>query len=132
MICPTLKKILREVVADRGATEYVFPATTLENKWRTKKLSYSTWNVILKEARQPMDLDTHDLRLSHINWIKQMCSDIDDVTLKLHVGHEASGVTEVNYTRPLSEAEAKLAAAIEREFGIPNLRSEAETLPDES
>lgn len=126
VMCPTLKKILRVVVGDAGPEAYVFPATTLDDKWRTKKLSYSTWNAILKDAKLPPDLDTHDLRLSHINWIKQMCHDIDDVTLKLHVGHEASGVTEVNYTRPLSDAEKKLALAIEREFGIANLGTDAE------
>lgn len=131
VLCPTLKAILRGVTEGLAAGDYVFPAATMDNKWRTKKLSYSTWNALLKDAKLPDDLDTHDLRLSHINWIKQMCHDIDDVTLKLHVGHEASGVTEVNYTRALSEAERKLAAAIEREFGIANLNDGAETVADE-
>ncbi|RYG99231.1 MAG: site-specific integrase [Alphaproteobacteria bacterium] len=130
VLCSTLKAILRTVTEGLTADDYVFPAATMDNKWRTKKLSYSTWNAILKTAKLPDDLDTHDLRLSHINWIKQMCSDIDDVTLKLHVGHEAAGVTEVNYTRPLSEAERKLAAVIEREFGIATLGADTEDLCD--
>ncbi len=57
-------------------------------------------------------MSPHDCRLSHINWIEKLMPDVSPTTLKEHVGHAAVGVTEVNYTRPLTSAQEVLARGI--------------------
>jgi hypothetical protein len=44
---------------------------------------------------------------------------VSPTTLKEHIGHAASGVTEVNYTRPLTPAQMILRDELERVAGLP-------------
>jgi hypothetical protein len=55
-----------------------------------------------------------DCRLTHINWIEKLLPEVSPTTLKEHVGHAAEGVTQVNYTRPITPAQEILRAGIER------------------
>jgi integrase len=82
-----------------------------------KKLVYATWRTIVKDAKLPPDMSPHDCRLTHINWIEKLIPEVSRTTLKEHVGHAADGVTETNYTRPLSTAQSGLRDALERVVG---------------
>jgi hypothetical protein len=62
-------------------------------------------------------MSPHDCRLSHINWIEKLCPEVSATTLKEHVGHAADGVTEVNYTRPITPSQALLRESLDRLLG---------------
>lgn len=115
VMCRKLKEILMEFACEREDDEYLWPAAS-ENKPRMKKLVYATWRTILKDAKLPQNMSPHDCRLTHINIIEKLMADVSLTTLKEHVGHSASGVTEANYTRPLSSAQTVLRNALDRVF----------------
>lgn len=113
VMCMALKSILMAHACDMEPEEYLWPAAT-ENKPRMKKLVYATWRTIIKDAKLPDDMSPHDCRLTHINIIEKLMPDVSTTTLKEHVGHAASGVTEANYTRPLTSAQTILRRALDR------------------
>lgn len=116
VMCAPLKTILLAYVKDFEPERCLWPSAT-ENKPRMKKLVYATWRTIIKDSKLPSDLSPHDCRLSHINIIEKLMPDVSVTTLKEHVGHAASGVTEANYTRPLSSAQKVLRSNLDRIFG---------------
>jgi integrase len=115
VMCRGLKEILQPFVAGKESEDYLWPAAS-ENKPRMKKLVYATWRTIVKDARLPAEMSPHDCRLTHINMIEKLMPNVSVTTLKEHVGHAASGVTEANYTRPLSSAQAVLRDELNRCF----------------
>ena len=117
VMCPTLKRLLLEVARDKDPDRLIWPAAT-ENKARMKKLVYATWRTILRDAKLPSEMSPHDCRLTHINWIEKLMPSVSMTTLKEHVGHSLQGVTEVNYTRPITPAQQLLRDEIERVAGL--------------
>jgi len=113
VMCKKLKGILQEFASGKSDDDYLWPAAT-ENKPRMKKLVYATWRTIVKDAKLPAEMSPHDCRLTHINIIEKLMPEVSTTTLKEHVGHAASGVTEANYTRPLTSAQAVLRGALDR------------------
>ncbi|MCL4285811.1 MAG: tyrosine-type recombinase/integrase [Fimbriimonadaceae bacterium] len=107
-MCPTLADLLIPVVKE--ATTFVFPASTVDQP-RMKKLVYSTWRRIVKEAGLPEELELRDCRLTHNSWIEKLCPKVSLSTRLEHMGHsvnrsnsEHKGLTVNvrNYTRFLS------------------------------
>jgi integrase len=115
VMCQTLKEILLPFVSEI-AQERVVWASASENKPRMKKLVYATWRTIVKAAKLPADMSPHDCRLTHINLIEKLMPKVSVTTLKEHVGHAASGVTEANYTRPITSAQQILRDELDRIF----------------
>jgi integrase len=113
VMCKTLQALLEPLTEGRDPDEYLWSAAT-ENKPRMKALTYATWRRIKKEAGLPSDMSPHDCRLTHINWIEKLCPQVSATTLKEHVGHAAAGVTEINYTRPLSTSQKQLRDSLDR------------------
>jgi integrase len=113
VMCAELAGMLRPICACKPQDAYLWPAMS-ENKPRMKKLVYATWRTIVKDAQLPLAMSPHDGRLSHINWIEKLCPDVSTTTMKEHVGHAAEGVTEVNYTRPISPAQDLLRESLSR------------------
>jgi integrase len=118
VMCPTLKRILQLATKDMDSGQYVWSAAW-ENKPRMKTLVYATWRTILKDAGLPPEMTPHDCRLTHINWIEKLMPEVSPTTLKEHVGHAGEGVTQVNYTRPITSSQKILRDAIERVVGLP-------------
>lgn len=121
VMCQTLKSLLAPFVAEMAPEDLLWPAAT-ENKARMKKLVYATWRTILRDAKLPPEMTPHDCRLTHINIIEKLMPKVSVTTLKEHVGHSATGVTEANYTRPLSTAQSILRDELDRVFGAPKKR----------
>lgn len=113
VMCETLASCLRPIAEPLGTDDYLFPAAS-SNQPRMKKLVYATWRTIVRDARLPEEMTPHDCRLSHINWIEKLLSDVSSTTLKEHVGHAVTGVTELNYTRPLSSSQDLLRKGLDR------------------
>ncbi|MBS1706759.1 MAG: tyrosine-type recombinase/integrase [Armatimonadetes bacterium] len=116
VMCEALAAIMQAHVADMESDQFVFSAT-YENQPRMRKLVYAYWRQLKKDASLPEGMRPHDCRLSHVNWIEKLCPDVSATTLKEHVGHAVSGVTEVNYTRPLSSSQRILSTEIDRILG---------------
>lgn len=116
VMCPSLKQILKEFVQDMPPDRVIWSATS-ENKPRMKKLVYATWRTILNDTELPSGMTIHDCRLTHINWIEKLMSEVSPTTLKEHVGHANQGVTQINYTRPLTTAQKLLRDNLERVVG---------------
>lgn len=116
VMCRTLKAIMAPFIAQKAPEELLWPAAT-ENKPRMKKLVYATWRTIVKAAKLPEDMSPHDCRLTHINLIEKLMPNVSTTTLKEHVGHAATGVTEANYTRPITSAQKILRDELDRIFG---------------
>lgn len=114
-----LRDLLKPLIDGKADDAFIWPAAT-ENKPRMKKLVYATWRTIVKDAKLPADMRPRDCRLTHINWIEKLLPDVSTTTLKEHVGHAAQGVTEVNYTRPLSSAQAGLRNGLD---GLMTIKS---------
>ena len=112
VMCDTLKRILEPLIVELGEDDLLWPQS-IENRPRMKALVYATWRRIRKESGLPDDMSPHDCRLTHINWIEKLCPHVSMTTLKEHVGHSADGVTEVNYTRPLTPAQDLLRISID-------------------
>lgn len=117
VMCSTLKRMLEELTQGKESDALLWPSAT-ENKARMKKLVYATWRTILKDAELPLGMTPHDCRLTHINWIEKLMPTVSTTTLKEHVGHALQGVTEVNYTRPITPAQQLLRDEIERVAGL--------------
>ncbi len=115
VMCSELADILHEVCDGQSPDTYLWPAFT-ENKPRMKNLVYATWRTVVKEAKLPSSMSPHDGRLTHINWIEKLCPDVSETTLKEHVGHSAVGVTQVNYTRPITPAQDLLRQSLNHLF----------------
>lgn len=113
VMCRTLAVILAPYVAEMAPDDIVWSAATA-NQPRMKKLVYATWRTIVRDAKLPTTMSPHDCRLTHINLIEKMMSEVSTTTLKEHVGHAASGVTEANYTRPLTSAQRLLQNNLDR------------------
>jgi len=116
VMCRTLAAFLSPVVAELAPDDLVWSAAT-ENQPRMKKLVYATWRVILNAAKLPTHMSPHDCRLTHINLIEKLMPLVSATTLKEHVGHTATGVTEANYTRPINSAQEILRGELDRVFG---------------
>lgn len=104
VLCDTLAELLKPIMNSKADDDFLWPQAS-ENKPRMKALVYATWRRLRKEAGLPEDMTPHDCRLTHINWIEKLMPEVSPTTLKEHVGHAAIGVTEVNYTRPLTPAQ---------------------------
>lgn len=115
VLCELLAEYLKPLSDGKSADEFVW-SNIDENKPRTKMRTYAMWRRIRKEAGLPTDMSPHDCRLTHINWIEKLCPDVSATTLKEHVGHAASGVTEVNYTRPLAMSQRILRESLDTLF----------------
>ncbi len=113
VLCPTLKHLLLAMTDDRADNQYLWSAG-IANQPKTKKVVYTFWDAIRTKAGQPTEMTPHDCRLTHINWIEKLMPEVSPTTLKEHVGHSATGVTEVNYTRPLTTSQQILRDNLER------------------
>ncbi|MBS1702936.1 MAG: hypothetical protein JST12_14825 [Armatimonadetes bacterium] len=82
-----------------------------------KKQVYEIWKTILTDAELPSDMSPHDCRLTHINIVEKLMPEVSTTTWKEHVGHAASGVSEIHYTRPLTPAQAILRDSLDRILG---------------
>lgn len=111
-----LKAILTRHCEAFAPDDLLWPSAT-ENKPRMKKLVYATWRTIVKAAKLPKEMSPHDCRLTHINIIEKLMPQVSTTTLKEHVGHAATGVTEANYTRPLTAAQVILRKELDRVLG---------------
>ncbi len=118
VMSPTLKKILCGVASDLRPDELIWPAKD-KDKPRLKRNVYRSWKIILEKTGLPSDMSPHDCRLSHVNWIEKLLPEVSPTTLKEHIGH-ASGrsVTEINYTRPLSDSQEILRRGLENIVGF--------------
>lgn len=116
VLCRTLKRFVSDFAKDLPPEALLWPAAS-ENKPRMKKLVYATWRTIVKAAGVPAEMSPHDCRLTHINLIEKLMAKVSVTTLKEHVGHAATGVTEANYTRPLSSAQKILRDELDRVLG---------------
>lgn len=123
VMCQTLKSFLAPFVAEMGPDDLLWPAAS-ENKPRMKKLVYATWRTILRDAKLPTKMTPHDCRLTHINIIEKLMPTVSATTLKEHVGHAATGVTEANYTRPLTSAQQILRDELDRVLGAVKMAAE--------
>ena len=115
VMCKLLATLLEAVMIDLKDGDFVFTATT-QNLPRMKTRVYGTWRKLVKDAGLPQEMSPHDCRLTHINWIEKLMPDVSTTTLKEHVGHAGSGVTEVNYTRPISNSQKILRSALDKVF----------------
>ncbi len=111
-----LKSILLAHVEGMGPEAFLWPKATL-NEPRMKKQVYEIWKSILVDSGLPSEMSPHDCRLTHINIIEKLMPEVSTSTFKEHIGHAATGVTEVNYTRPLSPAQAILRHSLDRVLG---------------
>ena len=116
VMCPTLRKILVEYTADFADDDLLWSSAT-ENKPRMKKRIYAFWKKIVSAAKLPPTMSPHDCRLTHINLVEKLMLNVSSTTLKEHVGHAATGVTEAHYTRPISSSQNVLMKEIERLLG---------------
>lgn len=116
VMCQTLKSLLADYVQNLALDDLLWSART-ENKPRMKKLVYSTWRTIVNDARLPAKMTPHDCRLTHINLIEKLMPNVSPTALKEHIGHASVGVTEANYTRPLSTAQSILRDELDRLLG---------------
>lgn len=112
VMCPTLKHALCAIASDMAPDAFLWPSEA-GNKPRMKKSVYGTWKRIVKACELPQGMSPHDCRLTHINWIEKLLPEVSSTTMKEHVGHAAEGVTEVNYTRPLSPAQDLLRTGLQ-------------------
>lgn len=113
VMCKKMSELLQPVCDGLEPDTYVFSAAT-GNKPRMKNLVYATWRTIVKDAKLPADMSPHDCRLTHINWIEKLLPEVSTTTLKEHIGHAAAGVTEVNYTRPITPAQDILRRGLDK------------------
>lgn len=116
VMCRTLAAILAPFIAEMAPDDVVWSAAT-ENLPRMKKLVYATWRTIQRDAKLPPGMSPHDCRLTHINLIEKLMPLVSVTTLKEHVGHAATGVTEANYTRPITSAQEILKDELDRVLG---------------
>lgn len=116
VMCETLRLILTPFIEEMTPESLLWPAAS-ENKPRMKKRFYEAWKAAAKLAGLPSDMSPHDCRLTHINLIEKLMPMVSATTLKEHVGHAATGVTEANYTRPITASQQILRQELDRVFG---------------
>jgi len=117
VMCKTLSSILAPFIAEMPPESLLWRATS-ENKPRMKKRFYEEWKAAAAAAELPSGMSPHDCRLTHINLIEKLMSMVSATTLKEHVGHAATGVTEANYTRPITASQEILRTELDRVFGL--------------
>lgn len=122
VMCLTLKQVLIPYALTMAENALLFPAESA-NKPRMKKVFYRAWDEAKRASKLPSDMSPHDCRLTHINIIEKMMPRVSATSLKEHVGHAASGVTEANYTRPITSAQRVLRDELDRVFGSRKSRS---------
>ena len=122
VLCRALKSILLPFLAQMAPDQVLWCAGT-ENKPKMKKRFYDGWKAIVRAAKLPMDMSPHDCRLTHINIIEKLMPNVSQTTLKEHVGHAAIGVTEANYTRPITTAQKVLRDELDRVLGASGSRA---------
>lgn len=115
VMCQRLKSILLEHVSEMPPEAFLWPKATL-NEPRMKKQVYEVWKSIVVDCGLPDDMSPHDCRLTHINIIEKLMFEVSPTTLKDHIGHASAGVTEANYTRPLTAAQSILRESLDRVF----------------
>jgi integrase len=115
IMCNLLKEILEPFVSALNNDHHLWSAEN-ENKPRMKKVIYNHWQSIIKATELPSQMSPHDCRLTHINIIEKLMPEVSDTTLKEHVGHSGSGVTQTNYTRPITASQQILRDALNRVF----------------
>ena len=118
VMCPALKAILCEFAGDHLPDQYIWSAQ-VTNKPLHKSVVYHAWKEVLKKTGLPGSMSPHDCRLTHINWIEKLLPEVSSTTLKEHVGHAGQGVTEINYTRPLTPAQDLLRAGLSKLMEAP-------------
>ncbi|MBV6502976.1 MAG: hypothetical protein AKCLJLPJ_01034 [Fimbriimonadales bacterium] len=116
VMCRTLASILAPFIAEMAPNDVVCSAAT-ENQPRLKMLVYATWRIIRRDAKLPEGMSPPDCRLTQINLIEKLMPSVSVTTLKEHVGHAATGVTEANYTRPIPSAQEILRDELDRVLG---------------
>ena len=116
VMCHTLQSILAKFVAEMAPESHLWAAAS-ENKPRMKKRFYEHWKSAAKAAGLPEEMSPHDCRLTHINLIEKLMPNVSATTLKEHVGHAATGVTEANYTRPITASQQILRDELDRLLG---------------
>lgn len=116
VLCRNLKAMLLAHIEGLETDDLLWSSAT-EKKPRMKKLVYATWRTIVRDAKLPPDMSPHDCRLTHINIIEKLMPKVSQTSLKEHVGHAASGVTEANYTRPITSAQKILRDEVDRVLG---------------
>ncbi len=117
VMCQRLKSILLVHVHSSSPDAFLWPKATI-NEPRMKKQVYEVWKSILEDSGLPSAMSPHDCRLTHINIIEKLMPDVSQTTMKEHIGHAATGVTEANYTRPLTAAQAILRESLDRILGV--------------
>ena len=115
VMCRRLAAILEAHVEGMKPEELLWPCAS-ENKPRMKKRFYAFWSEAAAKAGLPKSMRPHDCRLTHINIVEKHMPEVSQTTLKEHVGHAATGVTEANYTRPLTSSQEILRRALDRVF----------------
>ena len=114
--CPTLKALLWEHAKDKAPCDYPWPKDD-KNEPRLNRNFYRSWKRIIEKVGLPPEMSPHDCRLSHTNMIEKLMPDVSETTLKEHIGHSATGVTQINYTRPITPAQKILRENLERVLG---------------
>ena len=112
VMCERLKEILRHACAGKNYDSYLWSSEAGTPKMKNR--IYIAWDRIVEVCELPSDMSPHDCRLTHINWIEKLLPEVSSTTLKEHVGHAAVGVTEVNYTRPITPAQDILRKGLDR------------------
>ena len=112
-LCKTLAMTLMPFIAHKTPNELLWPASN-ENKPKMKKRFYELWKEAALVAELPPEMSPHDCRLTHINLIEKLMPMVSTTTLKEHVGHAAAGVTEANYTRPITTSQQILRSNLDR------------------
>lgn len=113
VMCSALSRLIQAHCIDLEPDDYLWSADH-ERKPRMKKVMYAAWKRIASVAELPPSMSPHDCRLTHINLIEKLMPAVSTTTLKEHVGHASSGVTEASYTRPLTTAQAILRHELDR------------------
>ncbi len=115
VMCETLKSIMAPFIAEMAPDDVLWSAVS-ENKPRIKKRFYEAWKAAAAKAGLPAEMSPHDCRLTHINLIEKLMPKVSPTTLKEHVGHSATGVTEASYTRPITASQQILRRELDRVF----------------
>jgi integrase len=122
VMCRTLKQILAPFALTMPEDALLFPAASA-NKPRMKKVMYRAWEAAKATAGLPSEMSPHDCRLTHINIVEKLMPRVSVTSLKEHVGHAASGVTEANYTRPITSGQRIFRDELDRVLGTRRVSS---------
>lgn len=115
VMCQRLATLLEAICENLESDCLLFPSESGVPKM--KKVIYAAWRRIVASSGLPESMSPHDCRLTHVNIIEKLMPAVSTTTLKEHVGHATNGVTETNYTRPITSAQAILREELDRHFG---------------